>query len=153
MLIFSTVLYLFIRSMRIGKILVDSDSETHDAQVVFAKFPDDIANRFVLYYSCKNFCHLLAILSWKKIDFFLFLLSQSSCWKKNVFYTSRKVLLLYPIMSSGNKVCKAIQVLKDHEVPEVRKIEDQTARKFRSGWHYNFLGSSGCSHFCPIFWT
>lgn len=33
------------RSMRIGKILVDSDSETHEARVVFAKFPDDIANR------------------------------------------------------------------------------------------------------------
>lgn len=62
------------RSMRIGKILVDSDYETHEAHVVFAKFPDDIANR--------------------------------------------KVLLLYPIMSSGNKVCKAIQVLKDHDVPE-----------------------------------
>lgn len=62
------------RSMRIGKILVDSDSETHEAHVVFAKFPDDIA--------------------------------------------SRKVLLLYPIMSSGNKVCKAVQVLKEHYVPE-----------------------------------
>jgi len=62
------------RSMRIGKILVDSDSDTHEAHVVFAKFPDDIA--------------------------------------------SRKVLLLYPIMSSGNKVCKAVQVLKDHNVPE-----------------------------------
>jgi len=62
------------RSMRIGKILVDSDSETHSAHIVFAKFPDDIANR--------------------------------------------KVLLLYPIMSSGNKVSKAIQVLKDHDVPE-----------------------------------
>jgi uracil phosphoribosyltransferase len=62
------------RSMRIGKILVDSDSDTHEARVVFAKFPDDIA--------------------------------------------SRKVLLLYPIMSSGNKVCKAVQVLKDHSVPE-----------------------------------
>merc|ERR1719318_1230584 len=48
------------RSMRIGKILVDSDVETHEAHVVFAKFPDDIS--------------------------------------------SRKVLLLYPIMSSGNKV-------------------------------------------------
>ena len=33
-------------------------------------------------------------------------------------YLLRKVLLLYPIMSSGNKVCKAIQVLKDHDVPE-----------------------------------
>ena len=55
--------------------MVDSDSDTHEAHVVFAKFPDDIA--------------------------------------------SRKVLLLYPIMSSGNKVCKAVQVLKDHNVPEV----------------------------------
>ena len=36
------------RSMRIGKILVDSDSETHEAHVVFAKFPDDIAQRKVL---------------------------------------------------------------------------------------------------------
>jgi uracil phosphoribosyltransferase len=62
------------RSMRIGKILVDSDSETHEARVVFAKLPDDIS--------------------------------------------SRKVLLLYPIMSSGNKVVKAVKVLKDHDVPE-----------------------------------
>ena len=54
--------------------LVDSDSETHEAHVVFAKFPDDIADR--------------------------------------------KVLLLYPIMRSGNKVCKAVQVLKEHNVPE-----------------------------------
>ena len=38
---------LLFRSMRIGKILVDSDSETHTAHIVFAKFPDDIANRFV----------------------------------------------------------------------------------------------------------
>ena len=62
------------RSMRIGKILVDSDPETHEARVIFAKFPSDIAQR--------------------------------------------KVLLLYPIMSSGNKVCRAMQVLKDHKVPE-----------------------------------
>ena len=34
--------------MRIGKVLVDSDSETHEAHVVFAKFPDDIASRKVL---------------------------------------------------------------------------------------------------------
>ena len=60
--------------MRIGKILVDSDPETHEARVIFAKFPSDIAQR--------------------------------------------KVLLLYPIMSSGNKVCRAMQVLKDHKVPE-----------------------------------
>jgi len=62
------------RSMRIGKILVDSDAETHEAKVIFAKFPTDIAER--------------------------------------------KVLLLYPIMRTGNKVCRAMQVLIDHKVPE-----------------------------------
>merc|ERR1711936_675379 len=36
------------RSMRIGKILVDSDVETHEAKVIFAKFPTDIAERKVL---------------------------------------------------------------------------------------------------------
>ena len=36
--------------MRIGKILVDSDSETHEAHVVFAKMPDDIANRYKIVY-------------------------------------------------------------------------------------------------------
>merc|ERR1711913_166593 len=59
------------RSMRIGKILIDSDSDTETAHVVFAKFMAD-----------------------------------------------RKVLLLYPIVSSGNKVCKAVEVLKEHQVPE-----------------------------------
>merc|ERR1719376_550466 len=29
-----------------------------------------------------------------------------------------KVLLLYPIMRTGNKVCKAVNVLIDHKVPE-----------------------------------
>jgi len=62
------------RSMRIGKILIDSDSDTETAHVVFAKFMEDIADR--------------------------------------------KVLLLYPIVSSGNKVCKAVEVLKEHQVPE-----------------------------------
>jgi len=62
------------RSMRIGKILIDSDSDTETAHVVFAKFMEDIADR--------------------------------------------KVLLLYPIVSSGNKVCKAVEVLKEHQVLE-----------------------------------
>merc|ERR1712037_953592 len=60
------------RSMRIGKILIDSDPDSQEAQVVFAKFVEDIAKR--------------------------------------------KVLLLYPIVSSGSKVCKAVQVLKEHQV-------------------------------------
>ena len=37
--------HLIFRSMRIGKILVDSEPETHEAHVVFAKLPDDISNR------------------------------------------------------------------------------------------------------------
>nr|CAG4644964.1 EOG090X09VM [Leptodora kindtii] len=62
------------RSMRIGKILIDSDHDTHEAKVVYAKFPEDIAQR--------------------------------------------KVLLMYPIMSTGNTVVKAVSVLKDHNVLE-----------------------------------
>nr|CAG4645674.1 EOG090X09VM [Lynceus sp. MCZ IZ 141354] len=62
------------RSIRIGKILIDSDHETHVAKVVYAKFPEDIAQR--------------------------------------------KVLLMYPIMSTGNTVCKAVSVLKDYSVVE-----------------------------------
>nr|CAG4634931.1 EOG090X09VM [Alona affinis] len=62
------------RSMRIGKILIDSDHDTHEAKVVYAKFPEDIAQR--------------------------------------------KVLLMYPIMSTGNTVVKAVSVLKEHNVLE-----------------------------------
>lgn len=62
------------RSIRIGKILVQSDEDTHEAKVVYAKFPDDIS--------------------------------------------SRKVLLMYPIMSTGNTVIKAVRVLKEHGVKE-----------------------------------
>ena len=36
------------RSIRIGKILVESDMDTHEARVVYAKFPEDIADRKVL---------------------------------------------------------------------------------------------------------
>lgn len=36
------------RSIRLGKILVESDLETHEARVVYAKFPDDISQRKVL---------------------------------------------------------------------------------------------------------
>ena len=68
--------------MRIGKILVDSHPETHEARVIFAKFPSDIAER--------------------------------------------KVLLLYPIMSSGNKVCRALQVLKEN-VQRATEILEEAA--------------------------
>ena len=62
------------RSMRIGKILMETDPDTLEAKVVFAKFPDDIAER--------------------------------------------KVLLLSPISVSGRKVCKAVEVMAQHGVPE-----------------------------------
>jgi len=63
------------RSIRIGKILIQSDEE--DPAVVklfYSKLPKDIA--------------------------------------------SRNVLLMYPILSSGSTVLKAIEVLNDHHVPE-----------------------------------
>lgn len=66
------------RSIRIGKILVESDAETHAARVVYARFPDDIARR--------------------------------------------QVLLMYPIMATGNTVIQAVNVLKDHGVPETAII-------------------------------
>uniref|UniRef100_A0A2M3ZJQ6 Uracil phosphoribosyltransferase homolog n=1 Tax=Anopheles braziliensis TaxID=58242 RepID=A0A2M3ZJQ6_9DIPT len=62
------------RSIRIGKILVESNAETHAAKVVYARFPDDIAQR--------------------------------------------QVLLMYPIMATGNTVIQAVNVLKDHGVKE-----------------------------------
>jgi uracil phosphoribosyltransferase len=42
------------RSIRIGKILVESDADTSVAKVVYARFPDDVAKRQVLL-MCKNF--------------------------------------------------------------------------------------------------
>ena len=79
------------RSMRIGKVLVDSDSETHEAHVVFAKFPDDISSRKVLLlYPIMRYIYRHY---WQKISHFL-------------------------SFRSGNKVCKAVQVLKEHNVPE-----------------------------------
>lgn len=62
------------RSIRIGKILIQSDEDTHEARVVYAKFPEDIS--------------------------------------------SRKVLVMYPIMSTGNTVIKSVKVLKEHGVWE-----------------------------------
>ncbi|XP_055688638.1 uracil phosphoribosyltransferase homolog [Lutzomyia longipalpis] len=62
------------RSIRIGKILVESDAETHVARVVYARFPEDISRR--------------------------------------------QILLMYPIMSTGNTVIQAVNVLKEHGVPE-----------------------------------
>lgn len=66
------------RSIRIGKILIQSEDETQAAKVYYAKLPPDISRR--------------------------------------------KVLLMYPILSSGNTVLKAIEVLKEHAIPEINII-------------------------------
>nr|XP_008121317.1 PREDICTED: uracil phosphoribosyltransferase homolog [Anolis carolinensis] len=60
------------RSIRIGKILIQSDEETQRAKVYYAKFPPDIYRR--------------------------------------------KVLLMYPILSTGNTVIEAVKVLLEHGV-------------------------------------
>nr|XP_046177675.1 uracil phosphoribosyltransferase homolog isoform X3 [Oncorhynchus gorbuscha] len=58
------------RSIRIGKILIQSDEDTQKAKVYYAKFPPDISRR--------------------------------------------KVLLMYPILSTGNTVIEAVRVLTEH---------------------------------------
>ncbi|KAK3756987.1 hypothetical protein RRG08_063179 [Elysia crispata] len=62
------------RSIRIGKILIQSDDDTHDARVVYANLPKDI--------------------------------------------NQRKVLLMYPIMCTGNTVAKALEILEMNNVKE-----------------------------------
>lgn len=66
------------RSIRIGKILVISDEETHEAKVFYAKFPPDIHKR--------------------------------------------KVLLMYPILCTGNSVIKALEILVQHDVDRAKVI-------------------------------
>ncbi|XP_071113166.1 uracil phosphoribosyltransferase homolog [Haliotis cracherodii] len=66
------------RSIRIGKILIQSDEDTHEAKIVYSKLPADIA--------------------------------------------SRKVLLMYPIMSTGNTVSKAVNILQAHDVDQENVI-------------------------------
>lgn len=39
---------LFCRAVRIGKILIQRNEETHQAQLFYAKLPDDIATRYSL---------------------------------------------------------------------------------------------------------
>ena len=47
------------RSIRIGKILIQSDEETHEAKVFYAKFPPDIHKRKVLLmYPIMSRCRL-----------------------------------------------------------------------------------------------
>lgn len=60
------------RSIRIGKILIQTQEETQEPKVFYAKFPPDVEQR--------------------------------------------RVLLMYPIMSTGQTVAKAIRVLLEHRI-------------------------------------
>jgi uracil phosphoribosyltransferase len=86
------------RSIRIGKILVESNVDTHEAKVVYAKFPDDIAERKVL-------------LMYPIMSVYL-----------NIFIYFFKIINIFNyynfISGTGNTVIKAIAVLKEHNVPE-----------------------------------
>ena len=96
------------RSMRIGKILIDSDPDSQEAQVVFAKFVEDIAKRKV------QAATISLVPKPKSAN-----QNQNIAKRKvsaNQTKTCFQVLLLYPIVSSGSKVCKAVQVLKEHQV-------------------------------------
>ena len=66
------------RSIRIGKILIQSDEETSQAKVFYAKLPKDIAKR--------------------------------------------TVLLMYPILATGNTVLKAIEILCEYGVLDEKII-------------------------------
>lgn len=66
------------RSIRIGKIMVQTDEETHQAKVFYSKFPPGVQRR--------------------------------------------KVLLMYPIICSGNTVIKAVQVLHAYHVEEANVL-------------------------------
>ena len=68
------------RSMRIGKILVDSDSDTHEAHVVFAKFPDDIANRKVRHFSREKILQSKLRYYFRKSTKFQIFESQENVW-------------------------------------------------------------------------
>lgn len=82
--------------MRIGKILIDSDHDTHEAKVVYAKFPEDIAKRKVLL--------MYPIMS--KL-------------KKKIMYPGFVFHFSINSTGTGNTVVKAVSVLKDHSVLEV----------------------------------
>ncbi|KAL4063271.1 uracil phosphoribosyltransferase-domain-containing protein [Scleroderma yunnanense] len=66
------------RSVRIGKILIQRDEETAQPKLFYSKFPEDIAQRYVL--------------------------------------------LLDPMLATGGSAIKAVEVLKEHGVPEERII-------------------------------
>lgn len=67
------------RSIRIGKILIQSDEDTHEAKIVYAKLPPDIADRKVLLmYPIMSTFDLHYILVYIKTDSFLLMTTSGS---------------------------------------------------------------------------
>lgn len=98
------------RSIRIGKILIESD-ENNQARVLYAKFPRDIA--------------------------------------------VRKILLLYPIMSTGLAVVESVKVLLSHGVKEENLIllnlfsSPKAAKLINQTYSKMFVLSSDINRVCP----
>lgn len=82
------------RSIRIGKILVESDSDTHTARVVYARFPDDIARRqILLMYPIMSTGNTVLQVSYCR-----------NLWKKNCFIHYHQSHFSRPLMFSKNMV-------------------------------------------------
>lgn len=98
------------RSIRIGKILIESD-ENNQARVLYAKFPGDIA--------------------------------------------VRKILLLYPIMSTGLAVIESVKVLLSHGVKEENVIllnlfcSPRAAKLISQTFSKMFILTSDVNPVCP----
>lgn len=98
------------RSIRIGKILIESD-ENNQARVLYAKFPKDIA--------------------------------------------VRKILLLYPIMSTGMAVVESVKVLLNHGVKEENLIllnlfsSPRAAKLINQTFAKMFVLTSDINPVCP----
>lgn len=77
--------------MRIGKILIDSDHDTHEAKVVYAKFPEDISQRKVLLMypimSKHSIIYWLGILNFDWIFVLIFLkVLAIQWWRQSAFW-------------------------------------------------------------------
>lgn len=98
------------RSIRIGKILIESD-ENNQARVLYAKFPRDIAER--------------------------------------------KILLLYPIMSTGLAVVESVKVLLSHGIKEENLIllnlfsSPKAAKLINQTYSKMFVLTSDINRVCP----
>jgi len=98
------------RSIRIGKILIESDENNH-ARVLYTKFPKDIAER--------------------------------------------KILLLYPIMSTGLAVIESVKVLLNHGVREDNLIllnlfsSPRAAKVINKTFPKMFVLTSDINSVCP----